>query len=112
MPLFNRWHERYGQRDDVLVVSIHTVFEGHDYQSPERLREFVETWGIEHPVGIDTYAAEGGEVPETMRRYRTGGTPHVVIVDKWGRQRFRHLGGFDEQAVEAFIDELLDEPAP
>jgi len=112
VPLFNRWHERYGQRDDVLVVSIHTVFEGHDYQNSERLREFVETWGIEHPVGIDTYAAEGDEVPETMRRYRTGGTPHVVIVDKWGRQRFRHLGGFDEQAVEKFIDELLDEPAP
>jgi len=112
VPLFNRWHERYGQRDDVLVVSIHTVFEGHDYQSAERLREFVEVWGIEHPVGIDTPGAEGGEVPETMRHYRTGGTPYVVIVDRRGLQRFRHLGGFDEQAVETFIDQLLDEPAP
>ena len=112
VPLFKRWHERYGQRDDVLVVSIHTVFEGHDYQSPERLREFVEIWGIEHPVGIDAFADDGDEVPETMRRYRTGGTPHVAIVDKSGQQRFRHLGRFDEEVVEALIDRLLDEPAP
>lgn len=50
---------------------------------------------MEHPVGIDTYVAEGDEVPETIRRYRTGGTPHLVIVDKQGWQRFRHLGAFD-----------------
>jgi len=112
VPLFKRWHERYGKRDDVLVVSIHTVFEGHDYQNPERLREFVEIWGIEHPVGIDTHGTEGGDVPETMTRYRTGGTPYVVIVDKSGRLRFRHLGGFDRRVVEAFIDRLLDEPTP
>ena len=112
VPLFNRWHEQYGERDDLLVVSIHTVFEGHDYQNPEKLREFVEIWGIEHPVGIDSYATAGDEVPETMRRYRTGGTPFVVIVDKAGRQRFRHLGSFDERAAGALIDRLLEEPAP
>ncbi len=112
VPLFNRWHEQYGHRDDVLVVSIHTVFEGHDYQTAEKLREFVEIWGIEHPVGIDAFASEGDEVPETMRRYRTGGTPHVVIVDKQGRLRFRHLGSFDEKSAEALIDRLLDEPVP
>ena len=112
IPLFNRWHEQYGNRDDLLVVSIHTVFEGHDYQSPDRLREFVETWGIEHPVGIDTYASAGDEVPETMRRFHTGGTPFVVIVDKQGRQRFRHLGSFDDRTAEALINRLLDEPAP
>ena len=94
------------------MVKIHTVFEGHDYQSPERLREFVEIWGIEHPVGIDSYASDGDEVPLTMRRYSTGGTPHVVIVDRSGRLRFRHLGRFDEQAAEALIDRLLGEAAP
>jgi thiol-disulfide isomerase/thioredoxin len=112
VPLFNRWHEQYGDRDDVLIVSIHTVFEGHAHQSPDRLREFVETWSIEHPVGIDTYASDEDEVPVTMRRFRTGGTPFVVFVDKQGRQRFRHLGSFDDRAAEALIKRLLDEPAP
>ena len=109
---FNRWHNRYGERDDVVVLSIHTVFEGHDYQTPERLREFVETWEIEHPVGIDSYAIKGDEMPVTMRRFRTGGTPHVVIVDKQGRLRFSHFGSFKEEVVETFIEQLLAEPAP
>ena len=112
VPLFNRWHNRYGERDDVVVLSIHTVFEGHDYQTPERLREFVETWEIEHPVGIDSYAIKGDEMPVTMRRFRTGGTPHVVIVDKQGRLRFSHFGSFKEEVVETFIEQLLTEPAP
>ena len=112
VPLFNRWHEEYNERDDVLVLSIHTVFEGHDHQTPERLREFVEIWGIEHPVRIDSYAREGDEMPVTMRRFRTGGTPHVVIVDKQGLLRFSHFGSFKEEAVEEFIEQLLEESAP
>ena len=112
VPLFNRWHELYSERDDVLVLSIHTVFEGHDHQTPERLREFIDLWAIEHPVGVDSYAKEGDEMPVTMKRYRTGGTPHVVIVDKQGRLRFSHFGSFNEEVVESFIDQLLAEPAP
>ena len=53
VPLFDEWEERYGERDDLLMVSIHTVFEGHDYQNIDRLRSFIVDHGIEHPVGID-----------------------------------------------------------
>ena len=109
IPLFKSWNQKYGKRDDVLVVSIHTVFEGHDYQTPSRLREFVADQEILHPVGIDAYPAVGAELPVTMRRYRTGGTPHVVIVDKQGRLRFSHFGRFDPAEVEALIEELLAE---
>ena len=106
IPLFQRWDEKYGDRDDVLILSIHTVFEGHDQQTPERLREFIETWKITHPVGVDAYE-KGDETPTTMRRYRTGGTPHVVIIDKTGRIVFSHFGSFNETWAESFIDALL-----
>ena len=112
VPLFGEWEERYGNRGDVLIVSIHTVFEGHSYQSPERLLRFIENNGITHPVGNDAYAAEGDDIPITMRRYRTGGTPHVVIVDKQGRIRFHHLGQFDPDPVEHLIEQLLAEEVP
>lgn len=107
IPLFDRWHEKYGERDDVRILSIHTVFEGHGYQTPDRLRDFVEKNRIAHPVGIDAYAEPDDEHPITMRRYRTGGTPHVVVIDKEGIVRFDRFGGFDAQPVEQFIDELL-----
>ncbi len=111
IPLFQRWNEKYGGRDDVTVVSIHTVFEGHDAQNPARLRDFVRERGITHPVGVDAYDTPQRGTPVTMRRYRTGGTPHVAIVDKAGQLRFTHFGGFEPEPVERFIDRLLAEPA-
>jgi thiol-disulfide isomerase/thioredoxin len=109
IPLFKRWHEQYANRDDVLVVSIHTVFEGHEYQTPERLRQFVREHEILHPVGIDAFERPGDTFPITMEAYETLGTPHVAIVDKEGQLRFSHFGSFDEAAVEAFIERLVKE---
>jgi thiol-disulfide isomerase/thioredoxin len=109
IPLFQRWTEEFGARDDVLVVSIHTVFEGHDVQSPEHLRLFVAERGIAHPVGIDAYPSPGARVPITMDRFETGGTPHIAIVDQQGKLRFSHFGRFEPDPVERFITRLLDE---
>lgn len=112
VPLFNEWEERYGKRNDLLMVSIHTVFEGHDYQNMDRLRTFIVDHGIGHSVGVDAYVRPGESTPITMRRYRTGGTPHIVIVDRSGRIRFSRLGSFDPAPVEALIDQLLAEEPP
>ncbi|MCZ6670775.1 MAG: hypothetical protein O6947_07080 [Acidobacteria bacterium] len=94
----------------ILIVSIHTVFEGHASQTPHRLSGFIREKKIHHPVGIDAYPEDSAEIPITMRRYRTGGTPNVTIIDKQGRVRFHHLGSFDPAPVEALIDRLLAEP--
>jgi len=112
IPLFERWDAKYGARDDILIVSIHTVFEGHASQSPDRLRGFVADQGITHPVGIDAYADGNDDTPITMSRYRTRGTPHVVIVDKHGRIRFSRFGRFDPGTAERLVDELLAEDGP
>ncbi len=109
IPPFQRWEEKFGNRDDVTIVSIHTVFEGHDVQTPDQLRSFIQEKGIRHPVGIDAYPSPGSEIPITMDRFETGGTPHVAIVDKKGQLRFTHFGHFDPEPVEAFIERILSE---
>jgi thiol-disulfide isomerase/thioredoxin len=109
LPLFEDWAEMYGERDDVVVVSIHTVFEEHDAQTPEQLRWFIEEMGITHPVGIDAYEGKDAVVPITMDRYQTGGTPHIAIVDKEGQLRFSYFGRFDREPVEHFIERVLEE---
>ena len=106
-PLFERWEYLYGDRDDVEIVSIHTVFEGHDVQSPERLKDFVKAFGIKRPVGIDKHDSRGNPVPATMRRFETEGTPQVAIVDKFGVLRWSHFGRFDPKPVEHLIDRML-----
>jgi len=106
IPLMFHLENKYKERDDIVFLSVHTVFEGYEYQTPDDLKEFVGEKGIKHPVGIDDYQ-EDYTTPITMRRYQTGGTPCITIIDKNGYLRFKKLGGFDKVEAERLIDQLL-----
>ena len=90
------------------MMSIHTVFEGHDFQSTERLKSYLKEKGIKHLVGVDRHL-EGDHIPVTMKRFKTNGTPEVAIIDKQGRIRFQHFGGFDVPWATKLIRKLLAE---
>lgn len=111
IPLMGIWEKKYKtQRDrgDIAFVSIHTVFEGHNYQTNERLKKFVKEKSMHHPVGVD-FLPKGSLLPTTMLRYNTRGTPEIAIIDKEGNIRFQQFGGFDPVPVGKLIDELLRE---
>ncbi|MCP4129235.1 MAG: TlpA family protein disulfide reductase [Gammaproteobacteria bacterium] len=111
LPLLARWENTFARQiadNKLVMLSIHTVFEGHDYQNTKRLREFLKEREIRRLVGVDRHR-NGSEIPETMRRYHTRGTPEIAIIDKHGNIRFQHFGGFDPEPVEQFIHKLLDE---
>lgn len=111
IPLMRHWEsvfEKDVSGGRLAFVSIHTVFEGHGYQSPRRLHRFLKEKGITHPVGIDRHI-DGHRIPETMRRYSTGGTPEMAIIDKRGFIRFQKLGYFEPAYGEQLIRHLLDE---
>ena len=113
IPLMKKWTKTFKNELDegnLAMLSIHTVFEGHDYQTPKRLRSFVKEKGIHHLVGNDKLI-DGERLPETMKRYRTRGTPEMAIIDKNGYIRFQKFGGFDPSLAERLIRELLSEPS-
>lgn len=112
LPLMQHWEERFASEiaaDKLVMLSIHTVFEGHDYQNTQHLRGFLKDSGIDRLVGVDRHR-HGSETPETMKRYRTRGTPEIAIIGKSGNIRFQHFGGFDPEPVEQFMRMLLNEP--
>ena len=111
IPLMHHWEqvfEKEASDDHIAFVSIHTVFEGHSFQTPKRLRRFLKQKGINHAVGIDRHI-DGNRLPETMRRYGTSGTPEMAIIDKYGILRMQHFGGFDPDYGEKLIRRLLDQ---
>ncbi len=69
-------------------------------------------WEVADWINADpgALAAPGDDTPITMRRFRTRGTPQIVIVDKQGRLRFSHFGSFEPGPVEGLIERLLAEP--
>ncbi len=112
IPLMEKWKKTFARELNsgrLVMVSIHTVFEGHAYQNPRRLKTFLKGKGIDHLVGVDRHI-NGDEIPETMKRFRTRGTPEMAVIDKKGYIRFQHFGGFEAAAVEDLIRRLLKMP--
>jgi len=66
----------------VLPIAVQTVFEGYSFNTRDKLREIQTEYGLPikfgHDSGDPTF---GNGRPQTMREYRTGGTPWVVIID-------------------------------
>lgn len=73
------------------MVSIHTVFEGHDYQNDRRLRAFLKRKQIHHRVAIDRHKGDN-HLPETMRHYGTRGTPEMAVIGRDGMVRLQEFG--------------------
>ncbi|GJQ60819.1 MAG: hypothetical protein D8M57_08365 [Candidatus Scalindua sp. AMX11] len=106
IPLMLFWEKRYREREDIIFLSIHTVFEHHQDQAPSLLKEYVRKKGITHPVGVDMFGP-GETIPITMSTFKTGGTPCITIIDKRGTIRFKQLGNFDVDSANNLIDKLL-----
>ncbi|MGI9408605.1 MAG: TlpA family protein disulfide reductase [Hyphomicrobiaceae bacterium] len=112
-PLMSHWQKEFASEintGSLHMVKIHTVFEGHNYQTVQRLKAYIKKKGITLPVGVDRHQ-EGRHVPITMGRYRTSGTPEMVIIDKRGMIRFQHFGYFDPKKVEPALVALMKRSA-
>lgn len=113
IPLMAFWEKEFAKEiadGKLKLVSIHTVFEGHTYQTNARLEKFVKEKNMQHPVAVDLHP-EGRRLPKTMLDYKTRGTPEMSIIDKQGRIRFQKLGSFDVDWATAYVRELLNEAA-
>lgn len=60
---------------------VQTVFEGFEVNTPERLRETQQRYGLALPFGHDQVE---GAYPNTMLDYATGGTPWFIVIDPQG----------------------------
>ncbi|MCW9032801.1 MAG: TlpA family protein disulfide reductase [Rhodospirillales bacterium] len=112
IPLLKRWEQTFADEINagkLEVISIHTVFEGHEAQNPNKLKKFLKRKEIHHLVGIDRHK-EGERIPQTMNIYGTSGTPEMAFIDKKGVIRFQEFGGFNVARAEKLLRKLLSEP--
>jgi len=77
----------FGADGEVAIAAVQTVFEGHGTNREDRIPEIRERYALEIPIGHDAGDpdADGEERwPTTMVRYRTGGTPWLVLIEPGG----------------------------
>jgi thiol-disulfide isomerase/thioredoxin len=107
-PLLKKWHQKYAteiKNGNLVIMGVHTVFEGHSIQTLEALKFYLQKNNITHPIANDLLIS--GHLPETMKAYKTRGTPEVAIIDKSGVIRFQKFGFFNEKTAEQLIEKLL-----
>ncbi len=97
-------------RDDVVVLGLHTVFEHHSVMGPEALKVFMHEYRIPFPVGVDR-AVAGSPIPATMQRYALRGTPSLLVIGRNGALRLNHFGSLDDLPLGALLGQLASEPA-
>lgn len=85
-PTLQKVSKHFAGARDVGFVAVQTVFEGFGTNTAERAREIQRRYQLQMPVGHDAGVGERGS--HVMRRYRSGGTPWTVIVDRSRVVRF------------------------
>lgn len=106
-PTLQRVTGHYKDERDVAFVAVQTTFEGFGTNTPARAKQTAARYKLSIPVG---HSGARDKRSELMRRYRTGGTPWTVIIDRSGRVRFNDFHIAPQQAT-ALIDKLLKEKA-
>ena len=87
-PALKKVADAFDGDDRVAVVGIQTAFEGISVNTGEKVRKLQLQYDLPITMGHDAGDPEGDYRPHTMRSYRTGGTPWVVIIDPDGKVLF------------------------
>ncbi len=92
-PTLLRMMELFEDEPRLAFVTVQTVFEGFSTNTLDAAREVGERYQLAIPIGHDPGPESSGSV--VMGRYRTGGTPWTIVIDRDRRVRFN---GFQADA--------------
>lgn len=84
-PTLQKLQQQFADDEDVAFVVVQTTFEGHDQNGVGKLLPTAERYGLRIPFG---QSAGNSGTPDIMYKYRTGGTPWVVLIDQQGKVVF------------------------
>ena len=107
-PTLKRLTEAFKGNDQIIFLAIQTVFEGHLYNTEDKLRENQLNYDLKIPMAHVAGEAANRGAPEIMTNYRSGGTPWKVIIDPAGRVVYNAFHIQVEQAI-SLIKRLIKE---
>ena len=99
-PALKRISDAFVDNPDIAFAGIQTVFEGFYTNTVDKVRDIQLQYDLLMPMGHDPGENEGH--PRTMRDYRTGGTPWMVLIAPDGRVVFNGFGIDVDRAI-AFL---------
>jgi len=107
-PALKKIIGRYGDDPGVAIVAVQTTFEGFASNGLDDARRVADRYELSIPIG---QSGTRDEPSQLMARYRTGGTPWTIVIDREGVVRFNDFHIKPEAAFE-LIDRLKKEGWP
>ncbi len=96
-PALKKVADAFENDDRVVAVGVQTVFEGFGTNTRDSVRELQLRYALPITMGHDP--GDHDRRPSTMRLYRTGGTPWVIIISPKGQVVFNHFHVAPEKSI-------------
>lgn len=87
-PTLQRFAAEFADHPQVAIAGIQTVFEGYAANTREDVRKLQLRYGLPVTMGHDPGDRDLRLPPQTMQKYRTGGTPWLILIAPHGRVLF------------------------
>ena len=105
-PALKKLVEVFKGNDKIKFIAVQTVFEGYSINTRDKLRKNQLKYSLKIPMAHAAGNPDTREIPEIMRKYRSGGTPWTVIIDSSGKVVYNNFHIKVPQAV-ALIEKLI-----
>ncbi len=83
-PTLKAFSDEFFGHPKVAIAGIQTVFEGYSSNTQEAVRELQLRYELPVVMGHDPGDRETHSMPSTMKNYRTGGTPWLILINPDG----------------------------
>ena len=104
-PSIKKMSDALASNPNVVFAGIQTVFEGHSVNTQEKVREIQLQYDLQMPMGHDPGISGGYST--TMKNYRTGGTPWIIVIDPNRNVVFNNFSIDTDKAIEFFAKQNL-----
>jgi thiol-disulfide isomerase/thioredoxin len=105
LPTLQKMLQALNGNPRITFAGIQTVFEGHSVNTVDKVREIQLQYALDIPMGHDPGTDDTS--PSTMRNYRTGGTPWMILLDPDHRVVFNDYGIDADKAIK-FLKSQID----
>ncbi len=105
-PTLKKFSDAFWDHPKVAIAGIQTVFEGFSTNTLEDVRKNQLRYKLPIPMGHDPGDRETHQRPQTMRKYRTGGTPWLIVIAPDGNVVFNDFHVNTDKLI-AFVREQV-----
>lgn len=103
-PALKKISDALADNPDVAVAGVQTTFEGFSTNTVDKVRDLQLQYDLRIPMGHDAGDPASDHRPSTMRNYRTGGTPWMILIDPTGVVVFNDYSINSDKLI-AFLNE-------